>query len=384
MKEKGRNDKGMFSEQDMQKQRRAKLITAEQLLNNSEFQAIDVRSPGEFDESHIPGAVNIPIFSNEERAEIGTIYKQIGERAARWKAMEVVSAKIPAIMSAIKSISDSGSQPVIHCWRGGMRSKSIAQFAELSGLSVYRLEGGYRAYRQYILEEMTDLVPEQSVVLHGMTGVGKTEILWKLAEEDYPVIDLEGAANHKGSLFGSFGLGKPHNQKTFDSILYQQLCKIENSSYYIMEAESKRVGHAVVPDSILQGKAEGIHIVIESSIKARVERTYKEYVEDLIDQEWFMEKTEENLIKITKRLRNPELEFQLWEDFRTRNFRGLIEKLYIYYYDPRYQFKEDSYKGDHHYIIGDDIDDICNQIKAILKEYGLTNTNQVSKGRSLS
>ena len=249
-----------------------------EFLPNVQF--IDLRSPCEFIESSIPGAVNVPIFSNEERVEVGTIYRQSGEKAARWKAMELVSPKIPAILTSIKQFSDLGLKPVIYCWRGGMRSKSTSFFANLAGLNIYRLVDGYRGYRKYILEKSSTLLPNTSFVLHGKTGVGKTEILQYLKSQELPVLDLEKAANHKGSIFGSFGMGLPNSQKMFDSYLYQQILAIQGSGYCILEAESSRIGKVSIPLNVLDSIKNGVHILIKRSISDRVDRIYQEYVKE--------------------------------------------------------------------------------------------------------
>ena len=159
-----------------------------------------------------------------------------------------------------------------------MRSKSVASFLDYSGIAVYRLEGGYRAYREYILERIPRLLPEKAVVLHGMTGTGKTDILKRLQDKGYPVLDLEKMANHRGSIFGMIGMGEGHNQKTFDALLFDRLKEIEGSPYFLMEAESKRIGRAAQPEELLEKKVNGVHFLITSSIPKRVERIFNEYV----------------------------------------------------------------------------------------------------------
>lgn len=230
-----------------------KEITAEQLMEQWHAVPVDVRSPIEYEESHIPGAVNIPLFTNEERIEIGTLYKQKGNMAARWRAMEIVAPKIPAILEAIKDVQESVGRTIIYCARGGMRSGAVAVFLELAGLEAIRLAGGYKAYRQFILERLPSLIPNQAIVLHGMTGTGKTELLQKLKKKGYPVLDLEEMAGHRGSLFGEMGIEKEgNNQKTFDSLLYEGLKEIKGSAFFIIEAESQRIGKARQPEKLYQ------------------------------------------------------------------------------------------------------------------------------------
>ena len=234
-------------------------ITIEEILKNPDFQLIDVRSPSEFQDSHIPSSVNIPLFSDQERAEIGTVYKQEGEEQAKWLAMEIVSPKIPHLMSQIKNIVHLGKEPAIYCWRGGMRSKAVTTFATILGLPVVRLIGGYKVYRQHVMENLgPHLLPNKVIVVHGMTGVGKSYVLQALSEQGLPVLDLEGCANHRGSVFGDFGLQQPHGQKMFESLLFKRLNELKDSHYLIIEAESKRIGRAILPDFLVEAKKQAL------------------------------------------------------------------------------------------------------------------------------
>ncbi len=343
----------------------AKGIHYEQVQEMAQVQLFDLRSPIEFSNSHIPGAINLPLFSDEERSIIGTLYKNNGEASARWKSMEIVSPKLPQLMQTLRIAQQSGKQPVIYCWRGGMRSKSVAFFAGLSGLTVARLEGGFRAYRQFIIAETPLLLPGHSFVLHGKTGVGKTELLHMLQSSGERVIDLEGAANHKGSIFGSYGTGEPHNQKTFDSILYHQLLAIKGAPYFLVEAESKRIGKVAIPDSILENRTTAVQIMIHRSMEDRTERTYSEYVLDLESAPWFREKTGEIVTKLARRIPTEQAK-QLLASFATEDYRQIIRILFEFYYDPRYSHKESEYQGEFYHIYSDDNTKVLAEIKAII------------------
>lgn len=320
-------------------------ISVQELISSKKYIPVDVRAPIEHRDSAIPGSVNIPLFSNEEREEIGILYKKEGEKAAKWRAMEIVSPKLPQLLGEIKDLKKTGAEPVIHCWRGGMRSRSVASFLDYAGIQSYRLEGGYRAYREYILEQIPHLLPEKVVVLHGMTGTGKTELLQALQEKGYPVVDLEKMANHRGSIFGMIGLGEAHNQKTFDALLFERLNEIKGSSYFIVEAESKRIGRAAQPEEMMEKKkVNGIHFLVKSSIPNRVERIYEEYVEPFIRQTWFEEEVEEKVSKLLKRM-NHTIAPSLQNALEEKNYRKLIEILLIHYYDPRYGHALQEYEG---------------------------------------
>jgi tRNA 2-selenouridine synthase len=364
----GTIDRCSFKHTTMEVNRKMKDISVQELINSKEYIPVDVRAPIEHRESAIPGSVNIPLFTDDERQEIGTLYKRSGEEAAKWRAMEIVSPKLPRLLGEIKELKKSGAEPVIHCWRGGMRSRSVASFLEYAGLPALRLEGGYRAYREYILERIPHLLPEKAIVLHGMTGTGKTDILQALQEKGYPVADLEQMANHRGSIFGMIGMGEAHNQKTFDSLLFERLNEIKGSNYFIIEAESKRIGRAAQPEEMLEKKVNGIHYLIKSSIPKRVERIYNEYVQPFMGEAWFEEEVREKVSKLIKRINHdvsPALAFALEE----KNYKDLIEILLVHYYDPRYNHALLEYQGPFKEIDADDPEVIKNIEKEIQKTF---------------
>lgn len=342
-------------------------ITVQDLLEMKDIVLIDVRSPGEYEEASIPGAINMPIFTNDERKEIGTIYKQIGANEAKWRGMELVQPKLPFLLNTVKKIVEDKKQPVFHCWRGGMRSGAMATFVDFAGMKSMRLSGGYRAYRQYILEKIPQLLPEQAIVLHGMTGTGKTEILIKLKEKGYPVLDLEGMAAHRGSLFGTLGYKHDgNNQKTFDSLLFEDLRKIAGSSYFFVEAESKRIGKAGQPDELYEKKLEGINLYLHASIETRVARIYKEYFEPFLDDQNFHDIFLEKVLKLKKRLKNDEVYNCLMENTKRKQFHVVIRLLLEYYYDPRYQFKMNEYKNGFTKMDANNIDKVVAEIEQFI------------------
>lgn len=338
-------------------------ITVEELLKFKHIVPVDVRSPQEFMEGSIPGAVNVPLLDDNERKEIGTIYKQVGQNEAKWRAMEVVAPKIPSILGRIREIGMQDSIPIVYCWRGGMRSKSVASFLDYAGVSVHRLEGGYKAYRQYLLEQIPSLLPDQAIVLHGMTGVGKTEILIKLKEAGYPVLDLEALAAHKGSIFGAMGINDGNNQKTFDALLFSALSELKGSPFFIVEAESKRIGKIAQPDELLEKKVKGTHFYLQSSMSFRVNRIYQEYVKPYYLEEGFHDKIQDKLTIIQKRIKEIKTRTLFMEELAKKNYKSLIKLLLENYYDPRYQHRLLDYNGE---FISFDTDNQDKAVKEII------------------
>jgi tRNA 2-selenouridine synthase len=337
-------------------------LSVEELENIQNPIIIDIRSPIEFKDGAIPGAINIPLFSNEEREEIGTIYKREGQAIARWRAMELVSPKIPNLLQQIKETLTDDSELIIHCWRGGMRSKAVVTFLEFAGLYAMRLVGGYKAYRQYILKQIPNMIPEAAIVLHGLTGVGKTEVLKNLKEQGYPILDLEEMAGHRGSIFGTIGLGDGHNQKTFDSLLYKGLQEIKGFNYFIMEAESKRIGKTVQPEELMVKKMKGINLHLHSSLTNRVNHLINEYVFPYKNESWYEAKISDGIDRVLRRMKDVETKKQLIHSLEVKNYHEMIAILLEKYYDPRYEHALLEYEGEFIDILINGIDDAATKV----------------------
>ncbi|GAX90234.1 tRNA 2-selenouridine(34) synthase MnmH [Effusibacillus lacus] len=324
---------------------------------------IDVRSEGEYAESHIPGAVNIPIFNNEERARVGTVYKQVGPERAKELGLRIASAKLPELVKAVEQAA-GGKQPVVYCWRGGMRSKSVATVLDLMGLPVCRLEGGYRGYRESVKEKLARYrLDSKCVVIQGMTGVGKTQLLHLLTEDGEPVLDLERMAGHKGSAFGSIG-EKPSNQRTFDSLLLQRLEELEGSPYIIIEAESKRIGRVNMPDFLITAKEQGLHILLEAPLHIRVKRTLDQYI---VEDPEFNEKVKGALSAIEKKL-SPDDREAVMHAAEQKRYEDLTELLLVKYYDPRYRYTMDQYVGEFTRVDATDLAACKESVKRVIRE----------------
>jgi len=335
--------------------RRERLITYQESLQLKNSIYIDARTEAEYQEATIPGAVNIELLNYEERKIIGTIYKQQSPKKAKLKGVELVSPKIPDLIAEVNQLAQNYNNLIIFCSRGGLRSKSLAEFSDLAGIEVYRLEGGYKQYRHYIIDKLANYKFKGKIaVLHGNTGVGKTYILKELQKMGANIIDLEGIANHRGSAFGSIGLEEPYNQKYFESLLLEELKqKDKKNGVIFVEAESRRVGHSVIPDFFHKKMKAGDDLLITASMKKRVENIYLEYIKDIeSNQQKFIERVLESLTAIKKYIikkAGKNTYFKLLELAEAAKFKELTKLLLEEYYDPMYehsQKKIDNYKAE--------------------------------------
>lgn len=301
---------------------------------------VDVRSPSEFAESRIPGSVNIPIFTDEERAEIGTVYKQVSPDAAQEKGLEIVSAKLPNFIKEFAKLPEE--EKVVYCWRGGMRSKTSATLIDLMGIKAKRLIGGIRGYRTWVVEKLEELATEfkpKALVINGYTGSGKTKILTELQEKGYPVLDLEGMANHRGSVFGMIGK-KPHNQKVFDLMFVERALQLKDFPYVLLEAESKRVGRVSLPDFLLNIKEQGYYIFVDLPMEERVLNILEDY------RPWeFPNECMLAFQRIKKRIHTP-IATQIEKDLESGDYNSAVKLLLEYYYDPRYHYTAEQISED--------------------------------------
>lgn len=338
-------------------------ITIDELFSLKEkedFVLIDVRSPSEYKNATIPGSINIPLFDDKERSIVGTNYKQVSIQAAKDRGLEIVSAKLPDFVRQFHKLNGI---KVVFCWRGGMRSKTSATVLGLMGIKAFRLQGGYRTYRKWVMEMLDTIeIKPKAYALQGYTGSGKTTILRRLKEEGFPVLDLEGMAGHRGSIFGQIGL-KPNNQKTFDALLIENLLPLQSSPYILFEAESKRIGKAILPNSILEKKEQGVQFVIEMPIETRVQHILEEY------RPW-EHQTEciEAFQKIKRRIHTP-ISAKIETDLHAGEFESACRLLLTHYYDPLYDYTAKQYPDNQTIeISAQNCDDAMEVICGALKE----------------
>jgi tRNA 2-selenouridine synthase len=304
-----------------------KSITIDNYFNLPEVvPLIDVRTPAEFEQGHVPGAFNIPLFTNEERVLVGTTYKQVGREEAILLGFDLTGSKWSGFIRQALDIAPQ-KKVAVHCWRGGMRSGAMAWALSLYGFEVYVLEGGYKRYRNWVLSQF-----ERSwnlMVLGGMTGSGKTVILEKLTAFDEQVIDLEDLAQHQGSSFGTMNRLIQPTQEQFENNFAVNLnaCDLEKRVW--VEDESVTIGKRVIPKPFWEQMRAAVLICLNVPVEMRIEKLVGEY--GVLDKDFLVECT----TRIKKRL-GPEQTrdaVQAITDGRMSEFIRLL----LVYYDKNYQ-----------------------------------------------
>ncbi len=307
------------------------ITPAELIRDFDNFLLVDIRSPSEYREFHIPGAVNIPLFDDEEKKFIGDVYRLKGQETAKEEGIKLVSPKLYHFYKRFKELEKKGKQIVIYCWRGGMRSVAMCSFLSGTGIKVMRLEGGYRAFRRYILEDMKRIIKEKSfIVLTGKTGVGKTALLRDMEREGFPVVDLEKLAKDRGSAFGKVGMRENTTQKMFDADLYFTLRNIRDTVIFI-EDESRRIGNIHLPEDLYMSIVKGFRVELNTTLEERIRNIEVEYLKN-VDISDIMEA----VYKINKYLGKEGTEYVL-NLIRDGKLRETIRFLIENYYDRTYK-----------------------------------------------
>lgn len=305
------------------------------------FVVVDVRAPREFAEGHVPGSVNVPLLDDEQRAEVGVVYKRQGAQAARMAAMDLVSGGLPAFLGDLAALAKGGTRLAVMCWRGGERSRNVVLLLALIGVHAVRVEGGYRAYRRWVLDSMAAWRPSLPVfTLYGHTGSGKTAILRALASlgPDLPlrpyVVDLEGMALHRGSLLGGLNQPGQRTQKDFDALVWEALRQAEGDCI-VVEGESAKIGHLFLPEAVAGLIREGMPLHIRATPEQRAVLIMREYSPETWDAE-DRERFRRSLALIGERL-PPEKSVSLRRAFEDGRFTEVVRALLVSYYDPLYQ-----------------------------------------------
>ena len=292
---------------------------------------IDVRSPAEWAEDHVPGAISLPVLDNDERALVGTIYKQESPFKARKVGGALVAKNAAAHLQGPLAEMDGGWKPLVYCWRGGMRSGSFATILKSVGWRADVIEGGYKSWRRLVVDQVYDCpLASPVVVLDGNTGAAKTEVLGLLAGMGVQVIDLEGLARHRGSLFGAIPGGQP-SQKAFEGALALALARLDPARPVVVEAESSKVGNCRLPPRLWRAMVDAPRVEIVAPRAARAEYLIRAYADLVADPA--------RLAATLDRLR-PLHAAEVIEGWQVLagvgRFAELADDLMARHYDPRY------------------------------------------------
>lgn len=246
-----------------------------QLPDNFTIPVIDVRSPSEFVYGHIPCAISIPLFDDEERALVGTRYHNSGKDAGFMLGLEIAGPKLGGYVKKLHSVVPVHSPIIVYCWRGGMRSNSMAWLFSQAGYDVQVIKGGYKAFRSYIREEIS--TKYEFTVIGGMTGSGKTEVLSRLKQLGHQVIDLEALACHKGSVFGHLGQQEQPNNEWFEILIWDELRKLDPSKPVFIEDESRSIGKVSLPEPFFMKLQHSPICVLQVDVSSRINRLVEDY-----------------------------------------------------------------------------------------------------------
>ena len=293
---------------------------------------IDARSPGEFAEDHIPGAINLPVLDDAERARVGTLYKQVSSFEAKKVGAALVSRNIASHLEAWFGDKPKSYRPLVYCWRGGSRSGSLTHVLQKIGFAAMQLDGGYKAYRRHVVAELERLPGLFAYrVVCGPTGSGKSRLLQALAGEGAQVLDLEELAAHRGSLLGALPGQDQPSQKRFESALWFAFSRFDPARPVFVESESKKIGALRVPDALLTAMHASPCIRLEVPLAARVQLLSEDYVHFLHDPE-----TIKRQLGYLAGLRGHDT-VSAWQELASKHaWHELVAALLEQHYDPAY------------------------------------------------
>lgn len=307
------------------------VATVAQLAEYTEI--IDARTPAEYAEDHIPGAINLPVLDDEERARVGTLHKQASAFEAKKVGAALVSRHIADHLESHFASKPAGYKPLIYCWRGGNRSGSMAHVLQKVGFKAGQLEGGYKNYRRAVIAELETLPGQFSFrVICGPTGCGKSRLLQALQSRGAQVLDLEALAAHRGSLLGDLP-GQPQpSQKWLESSIWWQLKHFDPAKPVFVESESKKIGRLRVPDALLAAIRSSRSIWLDVPMEYRVQLLLEEYAHFLAVPEALLEQ-----IGHLAELRGRETIARWSELIRQRRWAEFVQDMLETHYDPAYQ-----------------------------------------------
>lgn len=326
---------------------------------------IDARSPSEYAEDRIPGAISLPVLDDDERARVGTIYVQEDPFKARKVGAALVARNAAGHIEGPLADRDGGWKPLVYCWRGGQRSNSFASILSQIGWRADVIEGGYRAYRRLVVDMLhREALPHRLMLIDGGTGTAKTRLLHKIADAGGQILDLEGLASHRGSLFGQVGGAQP-SQKAFESGIAMTLTRLNPDRVTWVEAESSKVGDLLVPPSLWKAMLASPYVELTAPLSARAEHLVTSYP-DIVDDPARLTDTLERLVRYHGR----EVVADWHQLAQAGDWSGLATALVQSHYDPRY--KRIRREADPAQILA--LDDLSDETLAAVAEDLVTRT----------
>lgn len=306
------------------------VATVSDLLTFDEV--IDVRSPGEYAEDHIPGAINLPVLNDAERERVGTLYKQVSSFEAKKVGAALVSRNIAIYLEDYLANKAKSYRPLIYCWRGGSRSGSLTHILQKIGFGAVQLDGGYKAYRRHVIAELAHLPAQFNYrVICGPTGSGKSRLLQALARNGAQVLDLEEIAAHRGSLLGALPDQPQPSQKSFESAIWSAMGRFDRARPVFVESESKKIGALRVPETLLVAMRASTCVRLEVPLGARIQLLVEDYAHFLLD----VNLINTQLSHLTT-LRGKDT-VQAWQELANQHaWDKLVASLLTQHYDPAY------------------------------------------------
>jgi tRNA 2-selenouridine synthase len=294
---------------------------------------IDVRSPSEFALDHIPGAVNLPVLDDTQRAEVGTLHARESAFAAKQRGATLVARSIAGIVEAHCAGKSRDWSPLVYCWRGGKRSGALAHVLQEIGWRAVQLDGGYQTYRRHVVTEIARLPAlYRYLVICGLTGSGKSRLLGALAEAGAQVLDLEHIARHRGSLLGDLPGDAQPSQKWFDSQIHAALAAFDPARPVFVESESRKIGTVQLPDALLASMRDARCVRVDTALDLRVDLLMEEYEHFLADPAALSARLA-HLVPLHGRQT-----IERWTDAAQRgDFDALVRDLLVQHYDPAYR-----------------------------------------------
>lgn len=342
----------------------------EAMDNYNNYVFIDLRSPKEFEEDTIKGAINIPILDNDARHMVGALYK-LDKEKAYMEGFKIGSLLMPSIYEQVLKIKQDNPEKeiILFCFRGGTRSSSVHSMLDILKLKTIKLEGGYKVYRNFVIDEISRYAKGcQLLVLTGNTGSGKTLLLNSLEKNGYPVLDLERMANNRGSVFGRIGLGDKVTQKQFETELFFAFKKqidLGKNTFFI-ESESIKIGNINVPQVLFDKMNEAEHILVKPSLAKRVEIIANDYQLDTVDNDKILGIIERN--EYFKKVLGKKWVDGVIDNLNNKEYSLFIEKMLVDYYDKLYGKSHRTYSYIKE-IENDDFNEIEKEIVSLYLDF---------------